>query len=228
MLDAMKVIAQDVDRDAKAAAEALAKKKATIHPGIKLLDDAPAGGGAVGGADPGATLPPPRRKPCLGCYNTLRATRVRPGGRDLRALRTASAKSKAVLGVLQTSGGSAGLSRAGGSKHAQVSPTAEALSSTAELLGGIKLAALRALVISVCILWKRIRVQTGPFENFRWFRAHTQPHAQSESESLPNISSNLVNGRAFQPNICNHSNSGSERTVPSPATEAYRRERRAG
>jgi hypothetical protein len=75
MLDAMKVIAQDVDRDAKAAAEALAKKKATIHPGIKLLDDAPAGGGAVGGADPGAraTLPPPRRKPCLGCYNTLRA-----------------------------------------------------------------------------------------------------------------------------------------------------------
>jgi hypothetical protein len=54
MLDAMKVIAQDVDRDAKAAAEALAKKKATIHPGIKLLDDAPAGGGAVGGADPGA------------------------------------------------------------------------------------------------------------------------------------------------------------------------------
>jgi hypothetical protein len=51
---------------------------------------------------------------------------------------------------------------------------------------------------------------------------------QSESESLPNISSNLVNGRAFQPNICNHSNSGSERTVPSPATEAYRRERRAG
>jgi hypothetical protein len=81
MLDAMKVIAQDVDRDAKAAAEALAKKKATIHPGIKLLDDAPAGGGAVGGADPGATS------------------------------HTASAKKKAVLGVLQHLEGDTGPSR---------------------------------------------------------------------------------------------------------------------
>jgi hypothetical protein len=73
MLDAMRVIAQDVDRDAKAAAEALARKKATIKelmPGIKLLDDAPAAGGAAGGADPGAMS------------------------------RTASAKKKAVVAVL--------------------------------------------------------------------------------------------------------------------------------
>ena len=57
MLDAMRVIARDVDRDAKAAAEAQAKKVAAIRqmmPGIKLLDDRPAAGGAAGGADPGA------------------------------------------------------------------------------------------------------------------------------------------------------------------------------
>ena len=57
MLEAMQLIAQDVDRDAKAAAATQAKKIATIQqmmPGIKLLDDAPAGGGAAGGADPGA------------------------------------------------------------------------------------------------------------------------------------------------------------------------------
>ncbi len=84
MLDAMRVIAQDVKRDENAAAVALAKKKATINelfPGIKLLDDAPAAGGAAGGADPGAMS------------------------------RTASAKKKAVVAVLQNSEGDPGPSR---------------------------------------------------------------------------------------------------------------------